>query len=48
VATDRWSEIERVYNAVRSLPAGARDSYLAEACANDAALLSEVQSLLKY
>ena len=43
---DRWQQIERIYHAARELGASARAEYLAKACAGDATLRREVESLL--
>ena len=43
---ERWSEVERLYHAARGRPAGQREVFLAEACAGDAELRREVESLL--
>jgi len=44
--TPRWVAIEAVYGRAIELPPGERGAYLDEACANDAALRAEVESLL--
>jgi serine/threonine-protein kinase len=43
---DRWRQVARIYELVVEQDATARPAVLAEACAGDAALLHEVQSLL--
>ncbi len=46
MSTDRWARLEELYHAVRGRPVAEQAAYLAEACADDAALRQEVQSLL--
>jgi serine/threonine-protein kinase len=46
VDPDRWRRIEEVLDAALDLPPGQRKRFLDEACAADAALRSEVESLL--
>ncbi len=43
---DRWRQVARIYELALEQDATARPAVLAEACAGDAALLQEVQSLL--
>ena len=43
---DRWREIERLYHAARARPEEQRAAFLADACAADDALRTEVESLL--
>ena len=43
---DRWRAIERLYHAARARPEEQRAAFLAEACAADVALRTEVESLL--
>jgi serine/threonine protein kinase/dipeptidyl aminopeptidase/acylaminoacyl peptidase len=43
---DRFQEVERLYHAARARPNDQRASFLAEACASDAALQAEVESML--
>jgi serine/threonine-protein kinase len=48
VTPDRWKQISQLYDAARARPANERAAFLAEACALDGTLLSEVQSLLDH
>jgi serine/threonine protein kinase/WD40 repeat protein len=43
---DRFRELERLYHAARARPDDQRAGFLAEACASDAALQAEVESML--
>jgi eukaryotic-like serine/threonine-protein kinase len=43
---DRWEQIERLYYAALEREPGARDAFLEEACAGDAALRREIAELL--
>src|SRR4051794_39655829 len=43
---DRFRELERLYHAARACPDDQRAGFLAEACASDAALQAEVESML--
>ena len=47
-AADRWQTIERVCRAAIERPPADRPAFLDEACAGDAALRAEVESLLAY
>ena len=44
---DRFAAIEALYHAARARPAADRAAFLAEACAGDADLAREVESLLE-
>lgn len=44
--TERWQEIDRLFDAVLDLDPAARDSYLTEACAGDEELRRGVEELL--
>jgi serine/threonine protein kinase len=46
--TDRWPDIERLYNAALELETADRDAFLAQACGDDETLRCEVRSLLDY
>ena len=47
--TERWAAVERLYHAARERrDAGGRAAFLDQACANDAALRAEVESLLAH
>ena len=46
MTTDRWRRIEALYHEMRARPAHERAAALVAACAGDAALQAEVQSLL--
>lgn len=46
MATDRWRRIEEIFEEVLALPEGEREARLAALCGGDAALRSEVASLL--
>jgi predicted Ser/Thr protein kinase/Tol biopolymer transport system component len=48
VASDRWAEVERIYHGALERDPGERAAFLDDACAGDAALRREVQSLLGY
>ena len=43
---ERWQQVGELYQAALELEADARAGFLAQACAHDAALRSEVESLL--
>ena len=43
---ERWRQIEDLYHAAQSLPAGARAQFLASECRGDESLRSEVESLI--
>jgi TolB-like protein len=43
---ERWRRIEDLYHAARSLPGDQRGPFLAQQCAGDASVRSEVESLL--
>jgi eukaryotic-like serine/threonine-protein kinase len=45
---DRWTTIERLYHAAIERPAAERASFLENACAGDATLRSEVESLMRF
>ncbi|MBV9745876.1 MAG: serine/threonine protein kinase, partial [Acidobacteriia bacterium] len=45
--SQRWNQIERVYEAARKLPPADRETFLAKACENDADLAGEVAHLLE-
>ncbi|MFN7926749.1 MAG: serine/threonine-protein kinase [Blastocatellia bacterium] len=45
---EQWQQIERLYHAALERAPAARAAFLAEACANDAALRREVEELLQY
>jgi serine/threonine protein kinase len=47
MASDRWKQIESIYHAALERPQQERGRYLDDACADDAGLRSEVDSLLK-
>jgi non-specific serine/threonine protein kinase/serine/threonine-protein kinase len=46
--TERWERVTQIFDAALALPAAARDTFLAQACAGDPALESEVRSLLVH
>ena len=46
--SDRWQTIERMYHAAIGRPPADRPAFLDEACAGDAALRAEVESLLVH
>jgi serine/threonine protein kinase len=46
MTTDRWRRIEALYHEMRARPVHERAAALSAACAGDAALQAEVQSLL--
>ena len=46
IQRERWQQVERIYVAAAGLNAGDRAAYLDQACAGDATLRSEVESLL--
>lgn len=46
MSTVEWQRIDEVFQAARALSGDVRTSYLEEACGNDPALRSEVESLL--
>jgi non-specific serine/threonine protein kinase/serine/threonine-protein kinase len=43
---ERWRQIKRIFQAAFELPTGGRRAYAQQACAGDADLLAEVESLL--
>ena len=45
---ERWARIERLYHEALACGANERGSFLADACAGDDALRSEVESLLAH
>jgi serine/threonine-protein kinase len=45
--SDRWRQIEELYQAAYARPASARGAFLDEVCAGDAGLRLEIESLLK-
>ncbi len=47
-ASEKWKQVEELFNAALELEPAARDSFLAEACASDEELRREVESLLAY
>lgn len=44
---DRWQAVKQIFEAAQERDAAARDAFLDKACAGDAALRAEVQSLLQ-
>ena len=44
--TERWRQIERLYQSAAEQPAGRRAAWLADTCGGDTELLREVESLL--
>jgi len=46
--SDRWQQIERLYNGALERSATEREAFLAQACGDDDALRQEVRSLLGY
>jgi eukaryotic-like serine/threonine-protein kinase len=44
---DRWRQIERLFHDAQARPSGERAAFLAAACAGDAALRREVETLLE-
>src|SRR5438552_8544447 len=46
MTSDRWQQVERLYQAVLELEGNQRAAFLKEACAGDEALRREVESLL--
>ena len=45
--SDRWREIERLYNDAADTPAAEREAFLWRACGNDGVLRREIESLLQ-
>src|SRR5688572_354460 len=43
---ERWQKTEDIFHSAAALPAAERKAFLLEACANDEALLAEVERLL--
>jgi serine/threonine-protein kinase len=43
---ERWRKVKEIFQAAVELPAAERGAYLTDACAGDASLLTEVESLL--
>ena len=48
MTSDRWEEINRLYNAAVEVEAKERTSFLEKACEGDQELRREVESLLAY
>jgi dienelactone hydrolase len=48
VTPERWQKLERIYHAARELDADRRAAFLAEACAGDDELRSQIASLLAH
>ena len=48
MATERWRQISQLYDAARPLGDSERAEFLRDACAGDAALQREVESLLAH
>jgi eukaryotic-like serine/threonine-protein kinase len=46
--SDRWATIERLYHATIARPAAERPAFLEDACAGDASLRREIESLLRF
>ena len=46
MGAERWAQIERLYHAALARPVAERAAFLAEACAGDEELRSEVAGLL--
>jgi hypothetical protein len=46
--TDRWQRIERICQSVLELGESQRRAFLDQACAGDAELRREVESLLRF
>src|SRR5215467_3406747 len=44
----RWQQVETLYHAALEREPGARDAFLAQACAGDEELRREVEELLRY
>src|SRR5215471_19584287 len=44
----RWQRIESIYHAALEREPGAREAFLAQACAGDEELRREVEELLRY
>src|SRR5215467_4888193 len=44
----RWQQVETLYHAALEREPGARDAFLAQACADDEELRREVEELLRY
>ena len=47
MTSERWKRVEALFEAALDHPAEDRDSWLREACPNDAELLHEVEQLLR-
>src|SRR5262250_2853226 len=45
---ERWKQIEQLYHAALEREPGAREAFLAQACAGDEELRREVEELLRY
>ncbi len=45
---ERWRTVDELFDAALARPSGERAAFLAEACADDAALRQEVESLLRF
>jgi serine/threonine protein kinase len=46
--SERWVQVEKLYQAARERPPGERDAFLKQTCAGDEALREEIESLLAY
>ncbi|MGH9834177.1 MAG: hypothetical protein ACRD9Y_14250 [Blastocatellia bacterium] len=45
---ERWKQVEQLYHAALEHEPGAREAFLAQACAGDEDLRREVEELLRY
>jgi hypothetical protein len=48
MAPDRWQQVEQLYHAALEYSAAERSQFLNKACAGDAVLFREVESLLAF
>jgi len=48
ISPERWHQVEALYHRAAEQPADQRSAWLADACAGDAELLREVESLLAH
>ena len=48
MASERWQQVEALYQAALERDAAERDQFLEERCGDDRALREEVESLVRY
>ena len=48
MTTERWRQVEEIFQAVVELDGAERDAFMTEACGDDNELRREIESLLAY